>query len=273
MSFDNDKRIKQLDFLNQLEMEIKTLEYQVKHPTITNLKIGMVRNLTLSSKLLREAIPFILTASIMIGVFKFTGLGFPFARDLIKYPSNIRKDLDSFGNVNIEQQYDSFGYSVNVLKYYQGWERKDNGIYVRNVDVYELEFFSDGEIERMINTSDIELNDILGEPTYSYLETSYDLSSEEFNKNPYMEATVYIEDTNDYIVKEEPVVVNATTTFFYVIGTLMLEAAVFGVKLNRSALGIRDYTYAVNDKYKPIDVDILSKKLEIKKDNYNRLVR
>lgn len=273
MANDDIKRKEQSNFLRQLKKEIETLEHQKKYSDLINLKIGLVRDLKISSKVFQIAAPYVLTATIMVGAFKFTGLGYPFYGDLIEYPSNIKKNFDSFGNVSTDQQYESFGHNINVLKYYDKWKKSENGMYVRNVLFYELEFFSEEEILSILGTPNIELKDFLGDPTYSYVMTAYDLSDEEFNEEAYMEAIVYIEDTNDYIVKEEPVIVNATTTFLYIIATIMAEAAVAYVNLKRPSIGFEGYVDSVKEKYKFIDDEVISKKLEIKKDNYNRLVR
>ena len=110
------------------------------------------------------------------------------------------KDMDSLGNVRIEQQYDKFEEDTNFLYYYTRWVKEDNGFYSRNVEVYKLKDITEEDIIKLFEKEDFKLSDIFGEPITNKKETSNNIKINEEENKDYLQAIIYIKDKNDYII-------------------------------------------------------------------------
>ena len=105
------QRLEKEKKLLYLKKEIKELESQIKYG---NAKIYALRGLKILLRTGQLIAPFAVTAGITIGGFAAFGLT-PFYRDKCKQKLQMMKELDSFGNIRYEQQYDEYENSKNTI--------------------------------------------------------------------------------------------------------------------------------------------------------------
>ena len=259
--------------LKKLKKEIKKLEYQVKHNKLANINISLKRIIRIIFELSKAAFPYVLTVTIVAGIFKIVGFGFPYySEDKVKRYSHIMKDMDNLGNVRIEQQYEKFEEDTNFLYYYTKWVKEDNDFYSRNVEVYKLKDITEEDIIKLFEDDNFKLSDIFGEPITNKKETSNNIKINEEENKDYLQAIIYIKDKNDYIIKKESVDDNVTASIIYSLITLIL-GLIISLKMSDSNYDLSGRLYAVEENYPFIDKDEIIKKLELKKNNYERLTR
>lgn len=261
-------------FLLDMKKEVEDLERQIKYSKLVNLKNSLISGTLINGRRLQFIAPFVLTASILAGGCKLIGMGWPFySGDLTEEYLHTKKEFDSVGNIRYEEQYGSFSDMKNIINHYTKWEDLGNGFYERRVESYDLDGITDEKLEEMFSKENVTINDIFGEPISSVKETKNNLTEEELMEEEYMEATIYKKDTNEYIKVKESFDDNFAVSAIYILVTAFFE---FGVAFYRCDFSKFDYSEAVHDikqKYKKVDVKKLRKQLEIKKENYDRLVK
>ena len=92
-------------------------------------------------------------------------------------------------------------------------------------------------------------------------------------QDEYLEATIYKKDENDYIMVKEPVDDNIGWTMVYFLLTVLVEIFPAFYRIEVSEFDYDDAVNAIREKYSKVDVEKAKKLLEIKRDNYNRLVK
>lgn len=266
--------LKKKKMLLQMKKEIETLENELKYSKLVNLKISTVKNLKISLRFMQRITPYVLSAGIIAGGCKLIGFGLPFySGDTLKINSNTMKEFDSLGNVRYEQQYDDYANSSNILYYYSQWQPDINGLYTRNVETYKLDELTEEEILKLFNKEDLKLSDIFGEPISKKRETKNNVTEEELQQNDCLKAIIYSEDKNNYILYKETKEENNVITAAYLALTAVVELIPFFIRSNISTFDFDDCVSEIKRKYPAVDTDELIKKLEIRRSNYNRLMR
>lgn len=275
------KRIEQKEMLLQMKKEIETLESEIKHSNLVNARIGAIRNLKISARALQKIAPYALTAGIIAGGFTLLG-DIPFyPNDEWKVYSNVMTEFDNYGNIRTEQQYDSFedendntlDSSDSMLYYYSNWEKNDDGFYSRTIQTYSIKNKTYEDIIKFFGEENINLEDVLGEPNSNIKETRNNLTDEELQEESFVKAIIYNKDENDYIMHKETVGENILFSVLYVLITGLCELAPLSWRSEHSNFDFADCVEEIKRKHQSLDIDTLTKKLELKKDNYNRLMR
>lgn len=274
------KRLEQRKLLIQMKKEIDTLEFDIKHSSLRNAKMGAIKNLKIYARALQLVAPYIVTAGIVAGGFALFG-DIPFyPNDEMKAYSNIMTEFDNAGNIRKEQQYASFkdedDYTLDsddgLLYYYSKWEKMDDGLYSRVVQTYSIgKTYED--IIKLFGKKDLNLEDILGEPDSSITETKNNLTEEELQEEAFIQAIVYSEDEGDYIMRKQTVEENLWFSLAYIVLVGILDLIVRSVRRTYSSFDFSRCVNEIKSKYQPFDIDVAKKQLELKKDNYNRLTR
>ena len=266
--------LKKKKMLLQMKKEIETLENELKYSKVVNLKISTVKNLKISLRFMQRITPYVLSAGIIAGGCKLIGFGLPFySGDTLKINSNTMKEFDSLGNVRYEQQYDDYANSSNILYYYSQWQPDINGLYTRNVETYKLDELTEEEILKLFNKEDLKLSDIFGKPISKKRETKNNVTEEELQQNDCLKAIIYSKDKNNYILYKETKEENNVITAAYLALTAVVELIPFFIRRNISTFDFDDCVSEIKRKYPAVDTDELIKKLEIRRSNYNRLMR
>lgn len=275
------KRLEQKKMLLQMKKEIETLESEIKYSILVNAKIGAIRNLKISARALQKVAPYALTAGIIASGFTLSG-DIPFyPNDEWKVYSNVMTEFDNYGNIRTEQQYDNFeddngntlDSSDSMLYYYSKWEKNDDEFYSRTVQIYSIEKKTYEDIIKLFGEENINLEDILGEPSSNIKETRNNLTDEELQEESFVKAVIYNKDENDYIMRKETVGENILLSVLYVLLTGLCELVPLYWRSNYSDFYFADCVEEIKRKHQSLDIDTLIKKLELKRDNYNRMMR
>lgn len=274
------KRIEQKKLLIQMKQEIEELEFEIKNSKPINAKIKALRNLKITGRALQLAAPYVLTAGIVAGGFTLLG-DIPFyPNDEWKIDSNVMTELDNAGNIRTEQQYDDFKVNDNtvdnsdsMLYYYSEWRKNDDGVYSRTVQTYSIKEKSIEDIMELFKEEDLKLEDVLGEPSSNIKETKNNLTEDEIQEKSIIKAIIYNKDENNYIMHKETVGENIGLSVLYLIVTIFAELAPLYYRSEFSSFDFSDCVDEIKRSHQPLDIDTITKKLELKKDNYNRLMR
>ena len=266
------QRLEKKKMLLEMRKEISKLENEIKHSKIGNTKVYALRGLKIVLRTGQLIAPFAVTAGITIGGFSLLG-GTPFYRDEHKQKLEMMKELDSLGNIRYEQQYEEYKNSKSVISYYSKWNFVEDNLYSRDIETYALGDITEEQILKLINDDVQSLREILGEPISKKKETRNNLSEEELQSDPFLQAMIYSKFDDDFIMVKESSSDNIGSTMLWVLVTILAEIIPVLWRVDGSDF---DYKYCIRkikEKHPTIDVEELTKKLEIKRSNYDRLTR
>ena len=267
------QRLEKKKMLLQMEKEIQQLEFDIHHSKTANLKVHALRGLKISLRAGQLIAPYVLTAAITFGGFAALG-GMPFIKDDQKKKLEMKKELDSFGNIRYEQQYDSFDSSKGTISYVGKWNKQDDGFYSREIKTYATENIEEDIITKIVNDVDItSLEDVFGAPVSSKLQTQNNLTDEEIQTQPYLEAVMYSKFDDDFIIVKESTSDNIGESILWFVLTLLAELIPLFIRLEVSSFDFEYWVDRIKEKHPLVDTKELTKKLEIKMNNYNRLTR
>ena len=250
------------------------MERDIKNSRLINLRIEAIKNLKISLRFIQRIAPYIITASLTAGGFKLLGAGLPFYRDNFRNYLRTKTEVDNLGNIRYEQQYNDFENDDNTLYYCSKWHDNEDGFYSRNIEMYKIKELTEEDLINILTKENLELSDILGEPISKKIETKNNILEEELEEKDYLQAVIYSKSDNDYILYKETVSINVVVTFLYLLLTFLLEGIPFSIR----DAGLSKFNYKmcveyIKDNYPSVDVQELTKKLEIKRRNYDRLIR
>ena len=132
---------------------------------------------------------------------------------------------------------------------------------------------SDEKIVSLFEKDTLTVSDIFGERVSSIKETKNNLTEEELNQEEYIEAIIYNKDENDYIMVKEEIDDNVGFSILFVFLTILAELVPAYYRYEKSSFDYGEVVYHIREKYKKVDIEKVKKLLEIKKENYNRLVK
>lgn len=266
------KKINKKKIIYKLEKEIKKLENEINNIKYSNIKISTIKNLKIFNKTIQLITPYVLTASIITGIFTAVG-GTPFFKDQRKNDAHITEEFDSYGKIKKEIQYNSSDLSENILYYQSKWTNNIDGTYTRYIEEYNLTEITIEELIELSNKETLELKDIFGEPISSKKIIENNLTEEQINEEAYLRATIYYKDTNDYFFVEETNTENIVLTIFCILltGAFLLEVRQY--RKDYSKFNYKKEIKNIKEEYQPIDIEHKKRILEIKRNNYNRLKR
>jgi len=266
------ERLKKKKMLLEMQKDINKLENEIKYSKIGNAKIYALRGLKIVLRTLQLIAPFAVTAGITIGGFAAFG-GTPFYRDKHKQKLEMMKELDSLGNIRYEQQYEEYENSKSVISYFSKWNFVEDNLYSRDIETYAIGDLTEEQILKLINDDVESLHEVLGEPISKKTETKNNLSEEDLQSEPFLQAMIYSKFDDDFIMVKESSGDNIGITLVWALVTALAEIIPV---LWREESSDFDYRYCIKkikEKHPTIDVEELTKKLEIKKSNYDRLTR
>lgn len=263
-------RLERKKLLAQLEQEINELNKTIEDSDKINYRKNLIRISKIFLRFLQRIAPYVVASSISFAVFTTMG-STPFIRDDEKCYLKEKKEMDSRGNVRIESQYEEFENSIGSISYYSNWEKDDEGFYKREEKKFLFYEINPEALDKIENGNiDISLEEILGTPSSSKIVKQNNLTEEEINEKAYVEAIIYSKNKDEYIIVKESIGNNIAVSIAYLIVTALFELVVFYIR-DKSKYDYKKIIENINEKYKSIDTEQLIKKLEIKKQNYDRL--
>ena len=260
------------DILSNMEKEINKVEYDLNHIDKINRKRTIIKNLKIRFKYLQLVTPYVISAGIIASGFTLVG-DIPFyGGDKFKTYAHIRTEFDNYDKVKSQKKYDELD-GQNELSYYTNWKKEDNGFYSRIVTTYSIDDQSYEDILKLFDMENLEMEDVFGSPVSIIVEKENNLTDELLKKKPYIKAIIYNESKDDYIEREETVGENILVSATYVLLTLINCMAISKIREECFAFDLYDSIEKIKEEYSNINIDELQTKLEIKRDNYNRLIR
>jgi len=258
--------------LLEMRKEISKLENEIKRSKIGNTKVYALRGLKIVLKTGQLIAPFVVTAGITIGGFAAFG-GTHFLKDKHKQKLEMIKELDSLGNIRYEQQYEEHANLSSEISYYSKWNFVEDNLYSRDIEIYSLSDITEEQILKLINGDVRSLREILGEPISKKKETRNNLTEEELQSDPFLQAMIYSKLDGDFIMMTESLSDNIVLILLWVLVTALAEAIIVIWRVGKSDFDYRHCIRKIKEKHPTIDVEELTKKLEIKRNNYDRLTR
>ncbi len=267
------KKLRKQKLLYQLEKEINDLEKEIKYQKIKNLKTHIIRNMKISANIVRLFTPYTITLLLTTTGCKAITGGYPFIRDNThKIAANITKEIDNLGNIYEKKQYGMNKKEKDELYLYTNWEYdQSTENYTRDVEKYELYNLNENIIEDLITLDVDTIKEMFGNPEYQLKETTNNITEEE--KEETMKAIIHTKDTKDYILTKEPIMKNILVSTVYIFILITGEFIVLLFIELKGKFDFREEKEQIKIKHPYINKEINLKKLEIKKDNYNRLTR
>ena len=256
--------------VNKLSEDIKELEGKLETVNKDNLKLSAIRNIRIFGRFIQMVAPYLVAAALVFTAQSFL-IDIPFYQENIKSYKNYMVNLDSKGVISYQDKYEDFD-GTSEITIYSKWEKEDDEFYSRTIRNYSLRDYSIDEVKQFINKDTVTVEDILGEPKKEIKEHKNILTEEELNNNGYMEAVKYYEDTDDFIIIQQEAGLNVVLTILYLLITFGCEIGVAKFRYDVSDFSFSSKVNAIKRKYPKIDRKLLEKKLNIKRQTYNRLV-
>jgi hypothetical protein len=263
-----NKRQEQKQLLLQMKKEILSLEDSIKQYKLMNIEIKTIKNLKITARCIQLFAPYIVSTGIIYGGFTLLGNS-PLVND--KTYLNVMTEFDNEGNIRYESQYGSFD-GEDVLYYYSSWT-KDDDFYSRNIETYYLEDKTYEDLIDIFEYGDLKLKYTFGQPTSNIKETKNNITEEELEQQPYLKAIIYEEDKDNYIITDESF--NKGFFMALVCGGInaLINVIIVIIRPKISSFDFIECINRINEENRPIDLDALNKKIELKKENYDRLTR
>ena len=255
--------------VKQLKVDIGNLEDTLKDIKPNNLKKQLIKNIKISEKLLKFIMPFALITCGTFSIasdFNFT----PVKLDDSKICQNKKTEFDNRNNETIEYQYEEFPEIDNRLFYTGKWYKTDDDYFEREYRIYPISLDSIEQIKTLLKTDEELLIESLGEPLTSVTTLKNNITPEELEENPLISVVTYSKDENKCIIGKESKLTNAANTLLYLIGNAGICLLIVS-RVKAFQMDIMSEIRKLNNKYKLEDEKLLKRKLEIKKENYERL--
>ena len=253
---------KQLASIKELEETLENVRLiNAKNKFLLELNKGLVNS--------KKVLPYILATTISFSAFSLF-YSIPFVKDTRRQNLWYKKEIDSNGNIAIEEQYKKND-NPSEISYISEWKSLPNGYYVRNITTYNIKALNEEEIENLILNDDISLNKILGDPISKKIEKKNNVSEEELNKEGFIRAILYNEELDKYIYAEETISENNQGTIIFLLLTFALNGIYYAYITNVGNDRIRKQLNDLSEKYAPLDEECLKRKLEIRKDTLKRM--
>ena len=258
-----------LGVLSQLETEIKELEQERNNAIKVNKRLKFYRSLGYTWCVSKRVAPFALTAGIMVGIFTF-GDSTPFYRNNVKHYLYTRSEIDSLNNKKYEEQYDSFDNSNETISLVEKWKKTYGDMYTRKITTYSIDKVDADTVTKIVEGKEINsLEEVFGSPIGIKTETQNGLKEDELSTPDYLQAVIYKKDEEEYIVVKESISDVFGDSIAWLIATLFVEMIPAVIVDRKPPLSIEFCD--IREKYGVRDVELLDRKLEIRRENYSRV--
>ena len=253
---------KQLESIKELEQKLENAKlYNARQKFLLELNRGFINS--------KKILPYIIATAVTFSSFSLF-YSIPFIKDTRRQNLWYKKEIDSNGNIAVEEQYQKMD-NPSEISYISEWQKSSDNYYVRNITTYRINALNEQEIEELVLKKDVSLSSILGEPVMNKVERKNSVSEEELNQKGFIRAIIYDESIDKYAYIEESSSVNNQATLFWIIITACLYGINYAYAINKGNDKIREQLNNINRKYAPLDIEILTRKLEIRNDTLKRM--
>lgn len=268
------KRKEKLQFLMKMERDIKKMEFELKHQNIANAKRKTIKNLKISARALQLVAPYVLTAGLVFGGLAHF-LYMPFSGEIEKEIfAHIITEMDTLGNIRYEKKYSDFA-GNNILYYYTKWSQNPDGTYSRMMKTYPLKKKTYEEIVELLKKENLNFEEAIGESEPDVvIETKNALTEEEQKTEEFIKAVIYYSvDKNDYVVRKMTFGENVIVMVIYAESVVGSQVLMKIIRKKYSSFNFVECVDHIREQNPLIDNESVTKKLELKRENYNRMIR
>lgn len=259
--------------LSQMEKEIKELKCKIENSTKANFKTRVLRGLNYTYYVGRLVAPYVVSAGIVFSIFAALKIT-PFIRDNRQMELEIKKEIDSNNRIKIEEKYEEFDDTTATLTYVSNWKKEDDNYYKRVIKTYRINIEDEELITKLVNDKNVTtIEDVLGKPISTKYESKNNLTEEEINEEPYLNAIIYSKDSEKYLTVKESAYNNLLLTIAYIFAALSVECIIKYFRGEYSHFDFYSKIYDVKHIHPLLDREELEKELKIKTDNYKRITR
>ena len=252
--------------VHDLEKEIHKLEIKCNHPKRTKFEEDLKKHLKISGRTLEMFAPYLLSAGILLGIMKYTS-NTPFIIDQEKHHATDVIEMDNDGFYSKKTSYNTIDSNNNILFYYSKW-KLENNTYVREAKQYKIPNYTEEEVGEIMNKTDLQLEDILGQPVSVNIENTNHLPED---NREFMSALIYEENSNEYYYVTEPKSKNDLCTTGFMAFLLFLLPVISTIRNKKTHFSYFNSVKSIKDNYQT--EEIINRKLILAKDNYNLLKR
>lgn len=256
------------DILKQFKNEVIELEKELEKKQASKTSLENEKHMLITRNFLKMFLSCTLVAGITLGCFTFFG-NTPFIKDDFKKHKRILQTVDSKEHIEEFVKYDNFEHGKSILLYYSSWKKDTESDYSRTINVYDISNLTFDDVKNLLHKSDTELKNIIGTPTDTFLEHSTSCEERDFSEAPHVKGFVYSEDFTDVIVYKESNFQNILISALYISINMLIDMIILQFKKkDRRLTLVKELLES-----ELIDLGETSKMLEIKKNNYERLIR
>lgn len=267
-----NKTVKRKEMLLKLEQEVKDLEKQIKKARFEGIRIAGVKSLKVFGHISVAALPIVLSTALVVGGGYLLDVGLPFILDDKNQKENIKKEFDSRNAYRIERHYADLEQN-NQIVVTSNWLKNDEGMYQRQIDKYTFGKYNEDDIINVINSGNLtSIVEIIGTP-YSYIEKTKELTEQQAAENDkYLQAILYSVSNDNVRVVKENAAVNVNVTIIEMFLLLLIGRISATVVWSESGYDpIWKIKCALRDTKSNIDVKSLTKQLQSRKENLQRI--
>lgn len=258
--FEKNKKI-----LFQLQNEIKTLEKQIKYYKFNKVKNKVASKFKLYSKTIQKFIPCMIVTGFSVILIKSLSEK-SFTSKIINNSNEIQKN-DIFQNVVNDNHQNKDLKQTTLLYKYNKMENNNENKY--KVTIYKVNDLNKDITNQIITSQNINLNKILGTPLNEFI---FEETEKHQSKEIHYKIVSYKQNEKGEIFVAEISTESIIETIIQII-VISGTATSLNIELIKKIIinGFKNCNlYEIDNKN--LDLDIITKKLVIKQNNYHKLI-
>ena len=265
----NEKEKLNQEIMDILLTQINEATEEVNERRKTEKKEIFIKDSRYIFAFIKLIYPYLLSLFVL-NFLSFKLLGIPFKLDDKKKFLYKQTMFDNYGNLLKETQYYPYDQMDNTLYYYSSWEEDiESKQYKRTIKKYSVKLHSERELYNIFREDNINLEELFGDPLIISTQTKNKLSEEEKQENhEILEAHIFNLDRHNYLLVKESVFNDLKTTLIEIVENII---AFYGIKRMRCFYSFKAEIKKIDDEYNRNNLNTLSRKLELRKSNYEIL--
>lgn len=249
-----------------LTKEVKYMENMIKNAKLYKLKKQFKKNLIKSSIVLNHFIPYALASFISYG--SVSAIDFnPFSLEEVKENAKIETFETSTG-LNRKTSSKDIEYGSNSFEYTTSWKLNDNGLYERNITVYEIDDSIDlSDTDKVLSMTKEEVEAQLNIIDKITIQKNILNDEDKIYDEDMLIITRSLEDEDDFKMRNETFFENILDVGFWIALTIVFGATINVINKKLFKLDEKLKTIDESIVIEEVDVSTISEVLKVKKHN------
>ena len=252
--------------LKSLTKEVKDMENMIKKAKLYKLKKQFKKNLIKSGIVLNHVIPYALASFISYGSVSAIGYN-PFSYEKVKENAKIETFETSTG-LNRKTSSKDIEYGSNSFEYTTSWKLNDNGLYERNITVYEIDDSIDlSDTDKVLSMTKEEVEAQLNIIDKITIQKNILNDEDKIYDEDMLIITRSLEDEDDFKMRNETFFENILDVGFWIALTIVFGATINVINKKLFKLDEKLKTIDESIVIEEVDVSTISEVLKVKKHN------